>query len=119
MTNLEFDELRDKIKEGQEVKIRYQTYNKNDYIDVFGKIISLYGRFSKAMVGCGTYYVSIEYLGTYKIHDRFTGKNHPQLRLFSGTDDESFCNMRSSQITFIKPVSIRAYKIHQLRTRNN
>jgi hypothetical protein len=77
----------------------------------------MYGRFGKAIEGCGTYYVSIEYMGTYKIHDKFTGKNYPQLHLFKSLGDVLYCNMRSDQITFIKPSSIRAYKIHQIRNK--
>jgi hypothetical protein len=116
MTKDEFIEQRDKFKEGDEVKIRYYTYNKNDYIDVFGRVFSMYGRFGKSIIG-GTHYLSIEYLGTYKIHEGFVNKNLPQLNLFRGINGAQFCNIRSDQITFIKSASLRAYKIHQLRNK--
>lgn len=112
MKSDEFLELRGDFKEGDEVKIRYYTYNRKDYIDVFGKIFTMYGGFSKENL-----HLSIEYLGTYKIHDRFTGKNFPMLRLSGGLNNEVFCHIKPCEIIFIKPASLRAYKIHQLRTK--
>lgn len=112
MKNDEFLELRAKFKEEDEVKIRYYTYNRKDYIDVFGKIFSMYGGYGKDNL-----YLSILYLGTCKIHDKFTGKNFPLLRLFDLGQNEIFCHMKSSEIIFIKSASLRAYKIHQLRTK--
>jgi len=122
MKNDEFEELRNKFKVGQEVKIRYYTYNKNDYIDIIGKIVCIYSRVPMNILINGNHYVSyvsIQYIGTYKVHDNFTGKNLPQLQLFNLTNDMMCCYIMPHQIASIKPTSLRAYKIHQLRNRNN
>ena len=114
MTNLEFEEIRNKFREGEEVKVRYYTYNKQDYIDVIGKIYNMYG-IGKSILS-DTHHLTILYLGIHKVHDRFTGKNHPKLRLFSmGTENEWFCHMQSCEIISITPISVRAYKIHKLK----
>ena len=119
MTKDEFIELRNKFKEGDEVKIRYYTYNKKDYIDVIGKVFSLYGY---GYFGSGNPFMgnsqclTMEYLGTCKYHDNFTGKNFPLLNIFY-VANKMYCHVYSHQIISIKPASIRAYKIQRLKTK--
>ena len=113
MKNEEFELIYPTLKVGTEVKIRYYTYNKNDYIDIFGKISDLYGVGMEFHNG-GSHFFTIEFLGVYKVHEQFTGRNFPLLPTYQ-FGNASFCNLYSDRITFIKPASIRAYKIHQLR----
>ena len=113
MTNQEFEEIRDKIVNDTEVLIRYYTYNKNDYIDIIGKVALLYG------IGkCdeGSYYFTIEYLGTYRTHKNFVEKNIPSLRLYQNRG-KLYCNLYSNMVGFINFTSLRAIKIQQLRNK--
>ena len=113
MTNQEFLEIRSNFRTGDEVMIRYYTYNKNDYIDVIGKVWNMFGHSRYD----GTYCFSFTYIGTYKYHDNFNGKNFPKLNSISFGPNAIYCEMRSNEVIFIKSASIRAFKIHQLKNR--
>ncbi len=113
MTKEEFFDLAEKFPMDSEVKIRYYTYNKNHYMDIIGKIFS----FSEARDGSGC--LTFTYIGVLKYHDKNNGTNIPKLgiQLFSKHSIAPCSQILSSQISFIKPASLRAYKIHQIRNK--
>jgi hypothetical protein len=113
MKNQEFEEIRDKIVNDTEVLIRYYTYNKNDYIDIIGKVALLYGI---GKCDKGSYYFTIEYLGTYKTHKNFVEKNIPSLRTYLNRG-KVYCNLYSNMIESIKFIPLRSIKIQQLRNK--
>ena len=114
MTNLKFFETIKNIEISDEIKIRYYTYNKNDYIDIIGIFSDVYGD-SRKIYGGGLFLV-IEYIGTYKYHNNFKEKNIPKLRLFNA-NNKQYCYISSQQVLFVEPASIRAYKINKIRNR--
>lgn len=130
MKSKEYEELAMTVLlSGAEVKVRYFTYNKNDYIDIIGKVSSW--STGKLTINStkqkhnhslyfsndnGVYILSMEYLGIHEIHDKFTGKNIPNLVTWK-RNDVLYCNMKSSQMISIKQTSIRALKIHQIKNK--
>jgi hypothetical protein len=113
MTNQEISNLPlELFNKDSELKIRYFTYSKKDYIDIICRISNDNGL--TKLYNRGNYFFTAEYIGTYKYHDNFNTKNIPNLRTFR-CDDLMYCHIFSDQIISIVPTSIRAFKIHQIR----
>ncbi len=113
MTNQEISKLPlELFNNGAELKIRYFTYSKKDYIDIICKISNNNGL--TKLYNRGNYFFTAEYIGTYKHHDNYTVKNIPNIRTYK-CDDSTFCHIFSDQIIFIIPTSVRAFKIHQIK----
>ena len=124
MTKQEFYDTIDTLEVDQEVKVRYYTYNRKEYIDIIGILRDKYDRSDRIMYkGHWKFALKndmplliLELIQVIKFHDNYKEKNYPKLQTFF-QDNKTYGSIYSSNIVFIKPASIRAHKIQQLKNR--
>jgi hypothetical protein len=124
MTKQEFYDTIDTLELDQEVKVRYYTYNRKDYIDIIGILRDKYDRSDYSMYkGHWKFALKndmplliVEFIQIVKFHDNYKEKNYPKLQTFF-QDGKNYGSIKSSNIISIKPSSIRAHKIQQLRNK--
>ena len=124
MTIQEFYDTINSLELDQEIKVRYYTYNRKEYIDIIGILRDKYDRGDRNMYkGHWKFALKndmplliLELIQVVKFHDNYKEKNYPKLQTFF-QDGKNYGSINSSNIIFIKPASIRAYKIHQLKNK--
>jgi hypothetical protein len=124
MKNDKFLESMKDLKMDQEVLVRYFSYDIKEYIDILGRLSILMNLPIRLLqMGEGMYYknhfkgdytFTLEYIETYGTHAGFTGDNVPKLGIFTN-NGKTYCNVCSSNVVFVKPISLRAYKIQKLK----
>jgi len=109
MTKQEFFSNDNEYPTNTEIKIRYFTYNRNEYIDILGKFLT------KRILRHDNYagFFAIEFIEICNIHGNFKEKNIPNLQ-YHKINDKLYCDIKYQNIIFIKPTSIRAYKINKI-----
>lgn len=124
MRKQEFYDTINSLEIDQEVKVRYYTYNRKEYIDVIGILRDVYDRMDRHPIKGHPKYIYkndvptlvLELIEIVKVHDNYKDNNFPKMRGFI-QDGKNYGYFGSSNIVFINQISLRAYKIHQLRNK--
>jgi len=111
MKKIDFENIKDELTFGKEVLIRYFTYSKKEYVDIIGKVFS---NNSFTLNGYNNYFITIQYIDILKYHNNFNGINIPNIPMFNLSSGNYF-NASSNNMIFIKPFSIRSYKINKIK----